>query len=71
MESVVCICIGQWIGIFEYMFFEQVEVGFGDVDICLDVYLFGVIFYELFVGEQIYEGELICFLDFVEMWCNI
>ena len=52
--------IGYLFGMFEYMSFEQVQLVLFDIDVCMDVYLFGVVFYELC-------GCAVC----VFVWCYL
>lgn len=47
--------IMQIIGIVVYFLFEQVKGEF--VDVCVDLYFIGVVFYELFIGCQLFCGE--------------
>lgn len=67
IEKLLFIGFGVLFGMLNYMSLEQVDFFVQDVDICIDVYLFGVVFYEFLVGVLVFFKEMLCLVGFDEM----
>lgn len=60
------VIFGQFIGMVFYILFEWVICG--SFDECLDIYLVGIVFFEMFIGYKFYIGDF--FIQVVWVYVN-